>query len=307
MIFSFSNPKYLIIILIIPLLIFIHFYSLKRHNLRALKFANFDAISRISGIQFFSKNLTVLYLSMILIVIMSLASAGMHVNVTKSASSFSFVIAIDTSQSMETGDLSPNRIEAAKTAAIDFVNQAPVSTKMGILSFSGVPFIEHEMTTNKAPIREAIKNIRINRVGGTSMMNAIIAANTMFDKEDTKAIIIVSDGEVNIDSIQSIIKYANQNQIVINTLGVGTASGAENKLGYMSKLDEQALGALAYETEGKFSIVANNEELKQSFIDILQLTRRKVNVDMTYPLMFMACALFVVIFVLINLKFQGIP
>ncbi|MEK6918577.1 MAG: VWA domain-containing protein [Nanoarchaeota archaeon] len=306
-IFTFTNPKYLAIILIIPALIFIHFYSLKRHDMRALKFANFDAISRISGIQFFSKNLTVLYLSIILVAIMSLASAGMHMSVTKSASTFSFVIAIDTSQSMETTDLSPSRIEAAKTAATEFVNNAPVSTRIGVMSFSGVPFIEQEITANKEPMREAIRNIRVNRVGGTNIMNAMIAASTMYKEEDTKAIIVLSDGEINVDTVEAIIKYAKQNEIVINTLGVGTTKGAENILGYVSKLDEEALKAMAYETAGQFSLVNNNEELKASMLEMLKLSRRKVNLDMTYPLFFISTIMFIIIFVLINFKYSGIP
>ena len=306
-IFSFTNPRYLAIILVIPALVFIHFYSLKNHNVRALKFANFEAISKISGIQFFSKNLTILYVSIILIITLTLASAGLHVNVLKSASSFSFVIAIDTSQSMETKDLSPNRLEAAKSAAEVFVDEAPISTKMGVISFSGVPFIESKMTTNKEPIKDAIKNVRINKVGGTNVMNSLIAASTMFQKEDTKAVIIISDGEINVETVEAIIKYAKQNEIVINTIGIGTTKGAENELGYVSKLDEQALQSMAYETSGKYSLTNNNEELKKSIIETLKLTKKQVNVDMTYPLIFISTIIFIIIFLLLNFKYQSIP
>jgi Ca-activated chloride channel homolog len=307
MIFTFTNPKYLSLLIIVPLLIFIHFYSLKKHNMRALKFANFDAISRINGIQFFSKNLTVLYLSVIIVTILALASAGLHINVIKSASSFSFVIAIDSSQSMETKDVLPDRMSAAKTAAKDFVDRAPISTKMGVISFSGVPFIEQEMTTNKGPIRAGIDRVEVSRVGGTNIMNAIIAAGTMFDNDDTKAMLIISDGQISVDTVESIIKYANQNEIVINTLGVGTVAGAENQLGYLSKLDSDSLEAMAYETGGKFAVVTTKEEFSPAIDDILKLTKRRVNVDMTYSLIFISAAIFIMLFILINFRFQGIP
>ncbi len=307
MIFSFENPKYLILILIVPFLIFIHFYSLKRHSMRALKFANFDAISRISGIQFFSKNLTLLYLSLILIIILSLASAGLHMNVVKSASSFSFVIAVDSSQSMETTDVAPNRMEAAKTSAKTFVDSAPISTRIGVISFSGVPFIEQDMTNNKAPVKSGIDRIQFNRVGGTNIMNALIAASTMFSKEDTKSIIIISDGEINVETVEAIIKYAKQNEIVLNTIGVGTIKGEENSLGYVSKLDSDALKAMAFETGGKYSLAENSQEFDSSMIDILKLTQRRVNINMTYPLIFLSAIIFIIIFVLMNFKYQNIP
>ncbi|MBS3073920.1 VWA domain-containing protein [Candidatus Pacearchaeota archaeon] len=309
MIFSFENPAYLALILVVPLLIFIHFYSIKKHDMKALKFANFEAISRISGVQFFSKNITILYLSVILIVILSLASAGMHVNVVKSASSFSFAIAIDSSQSMETQDIggARNRLDAAKGAAKVFVDESPVSTEIGVLSFSGVPFIEQEMTSNKAPVKAAIDRIALNRVGGTNIMNAMIAASTMFDKDDEKAVILISDGQISVDTVEAIIKYANQNGIVISAIGVGSLEGGENKLGYISKLDEDSLKAMAHETEGKFAIVGNEEEFSNSILDILKLTKRRVSVDMTYPLIFLSALLFITIFVLLNFKYQNIP
>ncbi len=309
MIFSFENPAYLALILAVPLVIFIHFYSLKKHNMRALKFANFEAIARISGIQFFSKNLTVLYLSVLLMIILSLASAGMHVNVVKSASSFSFVIAMDSSQSMETQDIggARDRLDAAKEAAKAFADEAPVSTEIGVLSFSGVPFVEQEMTSNKAPVKSAIDRISINRVGGTSVMNALIAASTMFDNDDEKAVVLISDGQISVDTVDAIIKYALQNEIVINTIGVGSVEGGENKLGYISKLDEDSLKAMSHETEGKFAIVGNDEEFRNSILDILKLTRRRVSVDMTYPFIFLSALLFITIFVLMNFKYQNIP
>jgi len=307
MIFTFENPKYLAVLLVIPLLIFVHFYSLKRHTERSLKFANFDAISRISGIQFFSKNITLLYLSVIFVVVLSLASSGLHMNIVKSASSFSFVVAIDSSQSMETEDIVPNRMEAAKSAAKLFVDEAPISTDIGIISFSGVPFIEHEMTSNKAALKSSIDRISISRVGGTNIMNAMIAASSMFSDGDTKAVILITDGQISVDTIEAVIKYANQNEIVINTIGVGSVEGGQNQLGYFSSLDENSLKSMAFETQGNYAIADNSQDLDSAILQDLKITKRRVGVDMTYPLIFLATLIFILIFVLMNLRYQNIP
>ena len=114
MMFIFSNPIYLSFLFAIPLIFFLHFYSISNKKKIALNFANFDAISRIQGIDFFSKNVVSLFLITAVIVLLSFSLAGLHFNTTKNTSSFSFVIAIDSSQSMEANDFSPSRIEASK-------------------------------------------------------------------------------------------------------------------------------------------------------------------------------------------------
>ena len=58
---TFSNPKYLFLLFVIPLFILIHLLSLKKSRRKALSFANFEAISRVKGIEFLSKNLTVFF------------------------------------------------------------------------------------------------------------------------------------------------------------------------------------------------------------------------------------------------------
>jgi len=308
-IFTFENPKYLALILAIPLLLIIHFYSLRQHNKKALKFANFDAISRISGIQFFSKNLTVLYLSLIIVITLSLGAAGTHVALVKQASSFTFVIGIDTSQSMETRDLpgNTNRIAAAREAASEFINAAPSTTKIGIITFSGLPLIEQGITTNKNALKTALERIQVNRVGGTNIMNAVITASTMYGSESEKALIIISDGQISVDTIETIIKYALQQEITINTIGIGTIEGGETPIGAISKLDEDALKALAFETEGNYARVTNTEEFNDAVGEILNLSKRRVNQDLTYFMIFLSAVLFITIFFLINTKYHNIP
>ncbi|PIN88461.1 hypothetical protein COU61_04825 [Candidatus Pacearchaeota archaeon CG10_big_fil_rev_8_21_14_0_10_35_13] len=309
MLITFENPQYLALLLAVPLLITLHFYSMKQHRSNALKFANFDAINRITGIEFFSKNLTLLYLSIMLIMTLGLANAGMHMQVTKNASGFSYIIDIDSSQSMETSDVpgALNRFEAAKNAAREFVNKAPTSTEIGVISFSGTPFIEQEPTRNKAPVIEGIDKTRINRVGGTNILNAIVSSGNLFSDDDTKAVILISDGQLSIETTADIIKYANQNEIVINTIGIGSLEGAENNLGYVSKLDEEALQGMAYETKGKYARVTNQEEFNNAIIEILDISKRKADLDMRYPLITISTILFLIIFYLSNVQYKSIP
>ena len=111
---SFIKPSFLFLLALIPLIILIHFVTLRRKRSHALNFANFEAIARIKGVDLLSKNIFVLILTTIISLLLILSLSGLTLHRTVFASSFSFVVAIDSSRSMEANDFSPNRIEAAK-------------------------------------------------------------------------------------------------------------------------------------------------------------------------------------------------
>ena len=111
---SFIYPMYLLFLLLIPLFIFIHFITLKATRSTALRFANFEAIAKIKSVDFFSKNLIILFLSILIVFVLVMALSGLTLHTIAEASKHSFVIALDMSESMGAKDMSPNRLEAAK-------------------------------------------------------------------------------------------------------------------------------------------------------------------------------------------------
>src|SRR3989344_288879 len=119
---SFIRPVYLFLLALVPLIILVHFFTINRKRANALKFANFNAISRVKGIDFLSKNISVLVLSVIIIILLVLSLAGLNIHRTLFVSAFSFSLAIDSSRSMEADDFLPNRLEAAKDTASLFVD-----------------------------------------------------------------------------------------------------------------------------------------------------------------------------------------
>ena len=149
MIFSFSHPQYLFLLFAIPILFLIHFLSLSNRKKVALKFANFDAIARIEGVDFFSKNILILFLSLLIVLSMVLAISGLTFHTIKQASSFSFVIAIDSSQSMRADDFFPDRLTVAKQVAEDFIDTIPYEINIGVVSFSGSSYIEHDVSLDR--------------------------------------------------------------------------------------------------------------------------------------------------------------
>ena len=303
---TFAHPKYLFFLFLVPILFFIHFVTLKSGKKIALKFANFEAIARISGVDFFSKNITILLLSSLLVCLLTMAVSGLTLHMQLEASSFSFVLAIDSSQSMEADDMYPSRLSVAKDTAIEFVNSAPRTTKIGVVSFAGSALIEQDLTENKDSARAAIKNIEINAFGGTDLYEAIITSTNLLKSEEARSIILLSDGQINIGRIDDCIEYANENDVVVHTIAIGTEEGGKTGYG-ISKLDEDSLKALAYNTGGIFFKATNKDELSNALKEAMKLTKRKVAIDISNYLIIISIILFIFEYILVNTKYKLFP
>jgi Ca-activated chloride channel homolog len=287
-------------------MILLHLFSIKATKKNALKFANFEAISRIKGIDLFSKNITTLLLSCVVIALLVLSLAGLTIKVQKTVSDFSFVIAIDDSESMEANDLSPNRLEAAKNTANEFVNTLPIGSRAGVISFSGNAIVKQEVSDDKSYIRSAINGINLTSIGGTDISEAIIMGVNLLINEPNRAVIILSDGQINVGHLDEAIKYANRYNVVVHTIGVGTTKGGLTSYG-LSKLDESSLKSIAYNTNGKYFSVLNNDQLKNSFLDIAAYKKKNVPFDMSSYMLVAAILIFFIVFVLFNYKFRVFP
>ena len=303
---TFAHPKYLFLLLVIPGIVLVYLLTLKNTKKRALIFANFEAIARIKGIEFFSKNITIFLLSILITFLLVLAISGLILHKQAEASSFSFILAIDSSRSMEAQDMLPNRIEAAKETAKNFINAAPLTTKIGIVSFSGNSYIEQDITKNKDEMKEAINNIEQSAIEGTDIYEVVITSTNLLKNEESRAIILLSDGQITVGRIEEAIEYANDNDVIIHTIAIGTAEGGKTSYG-ISKVDEDSLKALAYNTEGEFFRAQNKETLLESFNKTLKLTKKKVSIELSSYLLLISIFLFLAEYILINTRYRIFP
>lgn len=304
-VFTFTRPQYLFFLFLIPFFFMIHFLSLSNRKKTALRFANFDAISRIRGIDFFSKNLIVLFFNVLIIFLIILALSGLNMQITKQVSSFSFVIAIDNSESMLADDFSPDRITVAKELAEEFVDRIPVGSKIGVVSFSGNSYIEQDMSMDKVIVKNSINSIEIKGWGGTDVYEALITSANMLEGDDNKAVIILSDGQINIGKIEDMISYSQKKEILIHTIAIGTKEGGNTPYA-VSKLDEDFLNALAYNTGGRFFSAQNRDELFQSLLEALNITERKVSIDLVSYLILFVILLFTIEVILTSTRYLNL-
>ena len=307
MIIVFTRPQYLILLMAIPILIFVHIIALKSIRKRAIKFANFEAISKIRGVEIFSKNLTILYLNIIIIVMLVFSVSGISLTRNIETSELSFVLAIDASGSMASSDIFPSRLEAAKKAGVDFLQMIPEKTRVGVVSFSGAPFIEQEVIDEKSEIKKSIERIQLKQVSGTDIFNAVLASANMLREEDSKAVILISDGQANINALQDIIDYSNKNNVVIHSLGVGTREGVVGEAGETFKISEDTLKTISHNTGGNYYLIKDVDDFYSSLNEIITITRKKDVKDLSLYFMIGALSLFVLNFALVNTRFRGIP
>ncbi len=304
--FTFSSPLYLNFLFLIPLLILIHVWTLRGRHKRAITFANIEAIERVSGAELFSRNLTPLFLTISVVACLTLALAGTTFHIERKASAFSYVLALDASPSMTATDVLPSRLFAAKQAAKAFVDAVPLSTKVGIVSFSGVSYIELTLTDDKRVLKDTIDALDIKAVGGTNILDALITSVNIMEGEDAKAVVLLSDGQLNVNTVEDILRYAKRSNVILHTLGIGTLEGGEAEY-FISKLDEDALKALAYNTRGKYYHVLDQDTLKRAFDDIAVSTESLVGIALSVYLLIGSFVLIVVQWVLVNTRWRGIP
>jgi len=228
------------------------------------------------------------------------------VEVQLKTSEFSFVLAIDSSQSMGANDFFPSRIDAAKDIAIQFVRSTPIGTRIGVVSFSGNSFIEQEVSDEKSAVIDSIKSINLQEVGGTDVQEAVVTSTNLLNDESNRAIILLSDGQINTGGLEESIEYAKKKNVIIHTISIGTSEGGLASYG-VSKVDEDTLKALSYNTGGNFSTSTDRSSLSDAFEGIISLKVSKVGINFSKYLAVSALLLFIIIFVLANTRYKAIP
>ncbi len=303
----FLYPKFLLLLLLVPFFVFLYFFSLAYNKKKAIVFANFEAMERFYDLEFFSKNFLALYINLGVLILLILSLAGTSISFNADTSSFSYVIAVDVSGSMATTDVLPNRLDAAKVEAKNFVDLLPLGVEVGVVGFSGDSIVYQSLDTSKIKTKMAIDEIDFGKVQGTNIYNALIGANKLFDNKQLKSVVLISDGQLNVGDAPQIVGYINRNNLVVNTIAVGTEEGGVSEPNIISKVDEDFLRSLSFNSGGQFFRVKDIKEMGESFDALISETHKQVEIELTFYLLFAAVILFAILWVLYNLRFKVVP
>jgi len=305
--FLFLYPRFLLLLLLFPFFVFVYFFSLIYNKKKAMVFGNFAAMERFYDIEFFSKNFLALYINLIILVLLVFSLAGTAVSFKADSSAFSFVVAVDTSESMSATDILPNRLDVAISEARNFVDLLPVGVEVGVVGFSGDALVYQELDSSKLKAKMAISELTFGEVQGTNIYNAILSANVLFGDEQMKSIVLISDGQLNVGDAPRIIRYMNRNNLIVNTIAVGTTEGGVTSFDTVSKADEDFLKSLAFNSGGQFFRVNDVDEMKVSFNVLVDEMFKEVMFDLTFYFLLVAIFLFTILWVLHNLRFKVVP
>ena len=202
------------------------------------------------------------------------------------------VLCIDVSGSMTAQDLTPNRLEAAKKVAIDFVNKR-LTDRIAVVIFSGESFTQCPLTTDHPVLISAIENIRNGLLeDGTAIGSGLSTSveRLRTSKSKSRIVVLLTDGENNGGLIdpQTAKEIAKAFQIKVYTIGVGTDGYApqpvNTPMGIVMQqgkvsIDEKLLKEIANETGGKYFRAKDNEGLTGIYAEINGLEKSKVEIS----------------------------
>lgn len=235
------------------------------------------------------------------------------------------VLALDVSGSMLAEDLKPNRIDAAREVAMDFVDARPAD-RIGLVIFSGESFTQVPVTPDHAMLRTQIAELRsgVLRDGtaiGAGLATAVDRLRTV--PGESRVIILLTDGVNNAGNIDPLtaLSIAKTYRVRVYTIGVGTTGQApfpvSTPFGVQTtmvpvEIDEPLLQRIATETGGKYFRATSNRALESIYAEIDRLEKRAVEtstyqrrVELFYPFALAALVLLGLEAVLRNTVFRG--
>ncbi len=269
------------------------------------------------------------------IVLRSLALIALIVGLARPQSSLSWqntttegidiIIASDISGSMLAADFQPNRLEAGKNIAIDFIKNRP-NDRIGLVIFSGESFTQCPLTIDHTVLVNLYNDIHYGMINdGTAIgMGLATAVNRLKDSEaKSKVVILLTDGSNNMGSIPPITaaQIAKQFNVRVYTVGIGTHGYApypvQTPMGiqYQKMLvdvDEPTLQKIADITGGKYFRATDNEKLKSIYEQIDRLEKAKIDVteynkktEMFLPFALLALLFLALEFIVKNTLLKG--
>lgn len=295
---EFANKEYfLLLLLIIPYLIWYLLYrkksepTLRMSDTFAYRYAPKSWRVRMMWLPTFLRMVTFVLIVIILARPQTHSSWG-----SRSVEGIDIMLAMDVSTSMLAEDLKPNRIEAAKSVAAEFISDRP-DDNIGLTIFAGEAFTQCPMTTDHASLINLLQNVRTDIAAkglindGTAIgMGLANAVGRLKDsKTKSKVVILLTDGSNNMGDISPLTAatIAQSLGIRVYTIAIGSntmapypmqVGGTVQYVNMRADVDVNTLSEIASTAGGHFYRATNTEELKKIYNDIDKLEKTKIDV-----------------------------
>ena len=290
---TFANPQFFWLLLVLPLMVVWYGYWNKKSkpNVTLSSTIAFRKIS--SWKDYLYHSLFALRLLAVALITIALARPQTHSEnaQTKITDGIDIVMAIDVSSSMLSQDLKPNRFEALKKVASQFVKDRP-NDRIGLVVYAGESYTKTPVTTDKSIILNSLAELTYGQVeDGTAIgMGLATAVNRLKEsKAKSRVIILLTDGVNNTGVIDPLIaaELAAEYGIKVYTVGIGTngmalspyALNPDGSIMYRMlqvEIDESLMKKIAQITHGLYFRATNNQKLQQIYDEINKLETSKI-------------------------------
>jgi len=342
---QFIWPTALWALLVVPVLVGLYILVQRRRRRYALRYASLtlvrDALGKGPGLR---RHIPAA-LFLLALTAMLIGLARPQSVVTLPSEEGTVILAIDVSGSMQADDVKPNRMEAAKAAAITFVDKQSAAARIGVVSFSDNAAIVQAPTDDKEAVKAAISRLRPQR--GTAIGRGILTSlEAIFENSDLDfpvapsqpapgqratpapatpratpvpegyfapaTIVLLTDGENNVfPPPLSVVQEAVDRGIRVYTIGLGSPEGTILRIQgrqIRTRLDEATLKQVAELTKAEYYLASNEEELQKVYENLTTtLVLRTEKTEVTFALTALAALLSVIAGALSLLWFQRLP
>ncbi|MEQ8623713.1 MAG: VWA domain-containing protein [Vicingaceae bacterium] len=291
---QFANPELFLLFALIPLLIVAYIFRLRK-NKATVRISSFSFLPNTSSdFKVWGRHLpfalSLIALSFLFIAIARPQSSLSWQDVTTEG--IDIIITMDISGSMLAEDLKPNRLEASKNVALEFISSRP-NDRIGLVTFSGESFTQSPLTTDHAVLKNLFKDVKNGMIeDGTAIgLGLATAVNRLRDSDaKSKVVILLTDGFNTKGSVPPLTaaEIAREFGVRVYTIGLGTNGMApypfKTRFGTTSyqnvevKIDEPTMREIAKMTGGKYYRATNNRSLKAIYEEIDQLEKSKIEV-----------------------------
>jgi len=295
---EFANKEYfLLLLLLVPYLIWYMLYrkksepTMRMSDTYAYRYAPKSLRTRLMGLPMFLRVAT-----FVLVVIILARPQTRNNWGSRTVEGIDIMLTMDVSTSMLAEDLKPNRIEAAKSVATEFISGRP-NDNIGLTIFAGESFTQCPMTTDHASLINLLQNVRADIAArgliedgtaiGMGLANSI--GRLKGSKAKSKVVILLTDGTNNRGDISPLTaaNIAKSLGIRVYTIAVGSKTvapypmpvgGTIQYVNMRADVDVDVLREIANTADGHFYRATNTAELKNIYKDIDKLEKTKMNV-----------------------------
>ncbi len=295
--FEFAHPDFFYLLLIIPLMIAWYIYKNFRSKaeIKISTTLPFAAVKRSARLYLYHLLFVFRMLAFALIVVALARPQTTSSSTDVSIEGIDIVISLDISGSMLAEDFQPNRMEAAKDLAIEFIEGRP-GDRIGLVVFAGESFTQVPLTTDHRVLTDLFRKIRTGMIeDGTAIGDGLATAIARLTESDavSKVIILLSDGVNNMGAIDplSAAEIARMKNIRVYSVGIGSYGTApfpvQTPFGirYQNvpvEIDEELLMEISEITGGKYFRATSNTKLREVYAEIDQLEKSKIDVTEFY-------------------------